>query len=225
VTMVARRILVVEDDDDLALSVRVGLEAAGYEAECARDGRGFAELLDRFHPDLVALDVSLPEGPDGFELARVLRARSATPLLFITASDQLTDRLSGFDVGADDYLVKPFALAELLARVRAVLRRAGRTVSGSLEVRDFVIDDVQRTVTRAGRPVPLTTMEFELFATLARAPGRVFSKSQLLAFVWGFGDFDPNLVEVHVSSLRRKLAADGPPLIHTERSKGYVLRP
>jgi len=128
-------------------------------------------------------------------------------------------------VGADDYLVKPFALAELLARMRAVLRRSGRVVSGCIEFRDVVIDELQRSVTRGGQPVSLTSVEFELLVTLARAPGRVFSKPELLSFVWGFDEYDPNLVEVHVSSLRRKIGGDGATLIQTERGRGYVLRP
>jgi len=219
------RVLVVEDDEALALAVKVGLQAAGYDVEHAGDGRDFAEIVDRFHPDLALLDVSLPDGPDGFDLARVLRARSDAPLMFITASDSLEDRLAGFDVGADDYLVKPFALAELLARMRAVLRRSGRVVSGCIEFRDVVIDELQRSVTRGGQPVSLTSVEFELLVTLARAPGRVFSKPELLSFVWGFDEYDPNLVEVHVSSLRRKIGGDGAALIQTERGRGYVLRP
>ena len=219
------RVLVVEDDDALALAVKVGLQAAGYDVEHASDGRDFAEIVDRVHPDLALLDVSLPDGPDGFDLARVLRARSDAPLMFITASDSLEDRLAGFDVGADDYLVKPFALAELLARMRAVLRRSGRVVSGCIEFRDVVIDELQRSVTRGGQPVSLTSVEFELLVTLARAPGRVFSKPELLSFVWGFDEYDPNLVEVHVSSLRRKIGGDGATLIQTERGRGYVLRP
>jgi len=219
------RVLVVEDDEALALAVKVGLQAAGYDVEHAGDGRDFAEIVDRFHPDLALLDVSLPDGPDGFDLARVLRARSDAPLMFITASDSLEDRLAGFDVGADDYLVKPFALAELLARMRAVLRRSGRVVSGCIEFRDVVIDELQRSVTRGGQPVSLTSVEFELLVTLARAPGRVFSKPELLSFVWGFDEYDPNLVEVHVSSLRRKIGGDGATLIQTERGRGYVPRP
>jgi DNA-binding response OmpR family regulator len=145
--------------------------------------------------------------------------------VFVTASDSLEDRLAGFEAGADDYLPKPFALAELLARVAAVLRRAGRLVSPVLAVRDLVIDEQQRVVSRAGTVVPLTSTEFDLLSTLARSPGRIFSKGQLLALIWGFDQFAPNLVEVHVSSLRRKLDTGQVRLIHTERGRGYVLRP
>ena len=215
----------MEDDDAFALAVRVGLQAAGYEVETSPDGSGFADLLDRFHPDLALLDVSLPDGPNGFALAQSLRRRTDAPVLFLTASDSLQDRLDGFEAGADDYVVKPVALAELLARVRAILRRAGRTLSTCVEVRDLVIDEQQRTARRGGTAIPLTTTEFDLLATLARSPGRVFKKSQLLSLIWGFHDYDENLVEVHVSALRRKLGSDGTTLIRTERSRGYVLGP
>jgi two-component system, OmpR family, response regulator len=224
-TLSPPRILVVEDDQGLAMAVRAGLRAAGYEVEHMGDGHGVDEVVDRFHPDLALVDISLPEGPDGFDVARSLRARSEGALMFITAADTLEDRLAGFDVGADDYVIKPFALAELLARVRAVLRRAGRLASSSIQMRDLVIDEQHRTVTRAGQAIPVTTMEFELLATLARAPGRIFSKTQLLSLVWGFDEYDPNLVEVYVSSLRRKVDTVEPRLIHTERGRGYVVRP
>jgi two-component system OmpR family response regulator len=218
-------VVVVEDDRSLATALRIGLRRAGYDVTVLADGSGFDELVERFRPDLALLDISLPAGPSGFELAAAWRARSDAPLLFITASDSLSDRLAGFDVGADDYVVKPFALAELIARVRAVLRRSGRLTSSVVEVRDLVVDEGLRLVTRAGRPMPLTPTEFDLFATLARHPGQVFSKGQLLSLVWGFDQFDPNLVEVHMSALRRKLDNDTTRLIHTERGRGYVLRP
>jgi len=219
------RVLLVEDDESLALAVRVGLQQAGYVVSLAADGSEFGDLVARVRPDLALLDVSLPAGPNGFDLARELRTCSDAPIVFLTAADSLDDRLAGFETGADDYLVKPFALAELLARVRAVLRRSGRLSSSVLEVRDLVVDEQQRTVTRAGQVVAVTHTEFDLLATLARAPGRVFSKGELLSLIWGFDQYDPNLVEVHVSSLRRKID-DGPVrLIHTERGRGYVLRP
>jgi DNA-binding response OmpR family regulator len=144
--------------------------------------------------------------------------------MFITAADSVEDRLAGFDVGADDYLVKPFALAELLARVRAVLRRSGRMASRVIEVRDLVVDEQHRIVKKAGVAVSLTPTEFDLLSTLARAPGHVFSKVQLLSRIWGFDQYDPNVVEVHVSSLRRKIETGPVRLIYTERGRGYVLR-
>jgi DNA-binding response OmpR family regulator len=218
-------VLVVEDDTSLATALGVGLRGAGYEVMTAKDGGGFDELVRRFRPDLALLDVSLPGAADGFQLARTLRTESDAPVLFITASDSLKDRLAGFEAGADDYMVKPFALAELIARVRAVLRRSGRLQSAVVEVRDLVIDEGHRTVSRGGTPVQLTPTEFDLLATLARAAGQVFSKAQLLTLVWGFDQYDPNLVEVHMSSLRRKLDNETSHLIHTERGRGYVLRP
>ena len=218
------RILVIEDDEHMARALSVALSAVGYEVETLADGITLDAATTRFHPDLAMLDVMLPQGPDGFALARHLRALG-TPVLFLTARDGLQDRLAGFDAGADDYIVKPFAMAELLARTRAVLRRSGRLTSPIVEVRDLLIDDANRTVTRGGEPVEVTPTEFNLLWTLAREPGRTFSKLQLLSLVWGFDQYDPNLVEVHVSSLRRKLEALGPRLVHTERGQGYVVRP
>jgi two-component system, OmpR family, response regulator len=219
------RVLVVEDDESLSVALVIGLRAGGYDVSRASDGVRFAELVKTFRPDLVLLDVALPQGPDGFELASEFRSCSDAPIVFITAFDSLDDRLASFEVGADDYLPKPFALAELLARIRAVLRRAGRLVSPVVQIRDLVVDEQQRVVTRAGTVVSVTGTEFDLLVTLARAPGRVFSKAQLLSLVWGFDQYDPNLVEVHMSSLRRKVDTGTVKLIHTERGRGYVLRP
>jgi two-component system OmpR family response regulator len=188
------------------------------------DARALDGMIEEFRPDLAILDVRLPEGPDGFQAGRRIRAALGIPIMFVTAADALEDRLHGYDVGADDYLVKPFAMAELLARTRAVLRRAGRLQSPTWEVRDLVIDEANRVAHRAGVRIDLTGTEFDLLCTLAREPGRILSKVALLAMVWGF-EFQPNLVEVHVSALRRKLEAAGPRLIHTKRSKGYVIRP
>jgi DNA-binding response OmpR family regulator len=218
------RIVVVEDDTSLARAIRVGLRNAGYEVDCYTDGVEIKTHLARFKPDLALLDVRLPIGPDGFEIARTVRATVGCPIMFLTASDELDQRLTGFDAGADDYVVKPVALAELLARIRAVLRRSGRLVSPVFEVRDLIIDERTRSVTRSGRAVDLSPTEFNLLCVLAREPGRVFSKLQLLSLVWGFDEYDPNLVEVYVSSLRRKLGADGSVLIRTERGEGYVFR-
>ena len=181
--------------------------------------------MTEFHPDLAVLDIRLPDGDEGFDLALRLRAAAEVPVLFVTAADSLQDRLRGFEVGADDYLVKPFAVAELLVRVRAILRRAGRLSSPTHEVCDLMVDEANRTARRAGSEISLTKTEFELLAVLARDAGTVFSKTQLLSLVWGFDGYAPNLVEVHISALRRKLEVHGPRLIHTERAEGYVLRP
>lgn len=142
----------------------------------------------------------------------------------LTAADTVEERLAGFSAGADDYIVKPFSLAELLARVEALLRRSGRLTSAVRQVADVIIDDGARTVVRDGEPMDLTRTEYDLLAVMAKHPGQVLSKVQLLTHVWGFEAYDVNLVEVHVSSLRRKLEAHGPRLIQTVRGVGYVLR-
>jgi two-component system OmpR family response regulator len=172
-------------------------------------------------PDLVVLDVGLPGG-DGFELARQLRARREVPIIFLTARDAVDDRLKGFEIGADDYLVKPFALEELLARVRVVLRRSGRHTA-PLEVGDVLVDEQAGVATRLGQSLGLTPTELRLLAFLVRHRGLVLSKSQLLSQVWGYDAYDPNVVEVHVSALRRKLEAHGPRVLETIRGLGYRL--
>ena len=175
-------------------------------------------------PDLAVLDVMLP-GDDGFALAQRLRAARDVAIVFLTARDGLDDRLAGFALGADDYLVKPFALEELLARVRAVLRRTGR-LAGPLEAGDLLVDEAAAVATRAGRPLGLTPTELRLLAFLMRHRGQVLSKYQLLSQVWGYDDYDPNLVEVHTSALRRKLEDGGAArLIHTVHGIGYRLGP
>jgi DNA-binding response OmpR family regulator len=218
------RLLLVEDDTSLREAVTVALRRAGYEVRAEPDGAEITDAVTRFHPDLAILDVRLPGAVDGFDLAASLRAMGEVPVLFVTAADGLDDRLRGFEVGADDYLVKPFAMAELLARVRVVLRRAGRLTSPTYEICDLMIDEANRTVRRAGVDVPLTRTEFDLLNVLARNSGQVLSKTQLLSLVWGFDGYDRNLVEVHISALRRKIEATGGRLIHTEPG-GYALRP
>ena len=218
------RILLVEDDRALGDTVDDLLVREGYRVGRALAADEAYEVAAMFRPDLAIVDVGLPGDDDGFAVATKLRSESSMPIVFLTAADDLTDRLRGFDVGADDYLVKPFALPELLARLRAILRRAGRLQSATIEIRDLVIDEAERTVLRAGVVVNLTPLEFDILVVLARSPGVVFSKRQLLGLVWGFADLDPNVVEVHVSALRRKLDALGPRLIETERNSGYMIR-
>jgi two-component system, OmpR family, response regulator len=214
----------VEDDDPIRSALDVALRGEGYEVRAEPDGSRLQGVADRFRPDLAVLDVRLPVGPDGYAMARILRESSDMPVLFLTAADGIEDRLAGFAAGADDYLVKPFSMAELLARVQALLRRAGRLASAVRQVGDVVIDEGARVVIRAGIKLDLTRTEYELLSVLAQHPGQVMSKTQLLTQVWGFDALDDNVVEVHMVALRRKLEAQGPRVIQTVRGMGYVLR-
>ena len=219
------RLLVVEDDAAVRDALVASLRAEGYDVLARPDGTDLERQVREYRPDLVVLDVRLPEGPDGFALGRRLRADGDVPLVYLTAADDLDDRLTGFAAGADDYLTKPFSVAELLVRVRALLRRAGRLGSDTWHVADLVVDEAGRVVRRDGHEIELTRTEFDLLAALGQRRGRAVSKEHLLASVWQFDSYDPNLVEVHVSALRRKLEAHGPRLVHTVRGVGYVLRP
>lgn len=218
------RVLVVEDDDTVRSGLAASLRSHGYTVHPDPAGQDIEVTLDRFRPDLIIMDVRLP-GEDGFALARRVRAMSEVPLLFLTAADRIEDRLTGFETGGDDYVVKPFAMTELLARVQALLRRTGRGVAEVREIGDLIIDERNRLALRAGRQLDLTPTEFDLLAVLANNVGEVLSKSRLLALVWEFEEYDDNLVEVHISSLRKKLERWGPRLIRTVRGAGYVLRP
>jgi DNA-binding response OmpR family regulator len=219
------RLLVVEDDRVLRDAIAGALRQDGYTVRSTSRSEKAPELIASFRPDLAVLDIRFPEGPDGFELARQIRGASDAPIVFVTAADRLQDRLTGFDIGADDYLIKPFAMPELLARIRVALRRAGRTTSGAIIVGDLVVDEQARSASLAGRDLDLTPTEFDLLAAFTRRPGQVLSKERLLALVWDFESYDDNLVEVYVSTLRRKLEADGAErILHTVRGAGYVLR-
>ena len=205
-------------------SLEVALREEGYQVCACADAVALRLVLEQFRPDLAILDVRLAAGPDGYATARLLRAQSELPVIMLTAADAVAERLEGFNAGADDYLVKPFSMAELLARVDALLRRAGSLISAVRQIGDVIIDHAARTVLRAGTTMELTRTEFDLLATLAKHPGQVLSKVQLLSQVWGFDAYDVNLVEVHMSSLRRKLEAQGPRIIQTVRGVGYVVR-
>jgi DNA-binding response OmpR family regulator len=184
------------------------------------DGAEFAAQVAAFRPDVAVLDVMLPT-TSGLALAGHLRRHTQAGIVFVTARDGVADRLSGFEVGADDYVVKPFVAAELVARVRAVLRRTGRLRSATVEVADVVIDEDAGEVLRGGCRISVTATELRLLGYLARQRGRVVSKTQILTQVWGYDAYDPNLVEAYVSTLRRKLEQHGPRVIHTVRGVGY----
>lgn len=215
------KVLVVDDDAAVRDSLARTLKFEGHEVETAADGEQALDAVRTAEPDAMILDVSMPR-LDGLETCRRLRADGVVlPVLMLTARDSVGDRVAGLDAGADDYLVKPFVLAELVARVTAVLRRLGRSPS-TVEVGDLLVDAAAGSVLRAGVPVELTATELRLLDYLATQRGRVVSKGQILTRVWGYTDYDPNLVEVHVSALRRKLGE--PRLVHTVRGLGYVLR-
>jgi len=219
----AARVLIVEDDETIREAVSGGVGGAGYEVRAVVDGRDLEAALTGFRPDVVLVDVMLP-GRNGFALLEVVRSHTDAGVLMLTARDGVADRLRGLDSGADDYIVKPFVLAELVARVAAVLRRLGR-IPSTVQVGDVVIDAAAGTVVRAGKPLELTATELRLIGYLAAQRGRTVSKLQILTQVWGYDDYDTNLVEVHVSALRRKLEASGPRVLHTVRGIGYVMRP
>jgi two-component system OmpR family response regulator len=219
------RILVVEDDSAIREALVVALGDEGHDVRPTENGISAFRAAEEFRPDLAIVDIRLPGGPDGLTVARRLREAVDLPVLFLTAADGLEDRLAGFAAGADDYMVKPFSMSELLMRVRAILRRSGRLRSQVWEVADLLVDEAARVVTRSGAAINLTPTEFELLSTLGRHRGQVLSKAQLLSLVWGYEAYDPNVVEAHISALRRKLEDHGPRLIHTVRGAGYGLRP
>jgi two-component system, OmpR family, response regulator len=205
--------------------VEITLKRAGFDVRAEADGSSLDEAVEAFRPDIAVLDVWLPNGPNGFDLARRLRQTTDIPILFLTAADSLEHRLEGFESGGSDYLPKPFAPEELAARVKALLHLSGRLAEKVWQIGDVVIDETSRSVIRTGPPLELTRTEFDLLVAMARRPGRVFSKTELLNEVWGYDAYDTHLVEVHISSLRRKLEEQGSRLIHTVRGVGYVVRP
>ncbi len=222
--MTAARILVIEDSDAIRLPMSTALSAQGFDVAAAASGDHLERQLAAHPPDLVILDVMLP-GRDGFVLLEVIRRTSTAAVLMLTARDALADRLHGLGQGADDYLVKPFAMAELVARIHAVLRRT-KPGGSSIAVDDLVINEDLSQVQRAGARVDLTETERRLLGYLAQHRDRVVSKTQILTAVWGYEGFDENVIEVHVSSLRRKLeAGGGSRLVHTVRGRGYRLGP
>ncbi len=219
------RVLVVEDDAEIADVLRRTLRQEGHDVRIAADGAEALEATAEFVPDLVILDLGLPK-VDGVEVLRRLRAESDVPVLILTARSELSDRVEGLDTGADDYIVKPFERQELLARLRALLRRRPPRGAAALVVGDLRLNPDTREVARGDREIELTNREFELLEYLMRNERIVISRERLLEEVWGY---DPlamtNTIDVFVSNLRRKLEEGGEPrLLHTKRGAGYVLR-
>ena len=221
----APRVLVVEDDDDIADVLVRSLRLEGYDVRLSTDGVAALDDAHAFLPDVVILDLGLPR-MDGVEVAKHLRGDDDVPILMLTARDALEARDTGLDAGADDYLVKPFERQELLARMRALLRRRPPRGSAPLRVGDLSLNPDTHEVRRAERDIELTQREFELLEYLMRNERIVISRQRLLDEVWGYDPFSTtNTIEVFVSNLRRKLeAADEPRLLHTIRGAGYVLR-
>jgi two-component system OmpR family response regulator len=215
------RLLLVEDDAKLADAVCRGLRGAGYAVDHAADGEAALADAHVWDYDAVVLDLMLPRR-DGFDVCRTLRTRgNGVPILMLTARGRVDDRIRGLDAGADDYLAKPFDFGELLARVRALIRRGTSERPPVLNVGDLVIDPARHAVTCAGAPVELTAREFSVLEYLARHPGEVVTRAQLLDHVWDANyDGSTNIVDVYVGYLRRKL---GRPLIRTVRGAGFVL--
>ena len=219
------RVLVVEDDTDIAGVLRRSLDKEGYDVRVAGDGETALDEAGVFEPDAVVLDLGLPK-LDGVEVCRRLRTEGDVPILILTARDALDARVEGLDSGADDYLVKPFEREELLARIRALLRRRPPRGSASLVVGDLRLNPATREASRGDRELDLTAREFELLEHLMRNERIVVSRQSLLDEVWGYHPFaETNTVDVFISNLRRKLELGGEPrVLHTIRGAGYVLR-
>jgi two-component system, OmpR family, response regulator MprA len=216
------KVLIVDDDAHIRASLRRTLAFEGYQVREAGDGQGALHAAHDELPDLVILDVMLP-GIDGVEVCRRLREVNDVPILMLTALEGTSSQVAGLDAGADDYLVKPFVKDELLARIRALLRRRSPDGPRTYRVADLVLDDRAHSVFRGERPVDLTPREFELLRFLIRHPGEVIPHARLLAAIWGYQD--SRVLDVYVRYVRAKLEASGEPrLVHTVRGVGYVLR-
>ena len=219
------RILIVEDDTDLSQFIRKGLQEEGHAIDQAANGEDGLFLASTYSYDLLILDVMLPK-LDGLELCRQLRAKgNTTPILILTARASIQDKVTGFDIGADDYLTKPFAFAELLVRIRALLRRGGPQTLSRLKAADLELDPASHRVWRAGEEISLTNKEYALLEYLLRNKNRVLTRTAIIDHVWDI-NYDPmtNIVDAHIRALRAKIDRDfSPPLISTVRGAGYML--
>ena len=223
------RVLLVDDEPALTNLLKMALHYEGWEIEVARDGREAIAKFEEFEPDLLVLDIMLPD-IDGLAILKKIReSDSYTPTLFLTARDSVMDRVTGLTAGADDYLTKPFSLEELVARLRGLLRRSQVMTppdDEKLVVGDLVLDGASREVTRGGEPISLTVTEFELLRYLMRNPRRAIARAEILDRVWNYGfGGRSSVVDLYVSYLRKKIDAGREPMIHTVRGVGYMLRP
>ena len=220
-------VLVVDDDEDIRTALERALRLEGFAVQVASGGHAALEMVEKERPGVMVLDVVMPD-LSGISVVSRLRARGdEIPICILSARDEVEDRVAGLEAGADDYVVKPFDIGELAARLRALLRRLPSAGGDPVRVGDLVVDPARRAVHRGGRPIDLTRREFDLLEELARNRNVVLSRDQLLEKVWGY-DFavDGNVVDVFVGYLRRKLEAEGEPrMIHTVRGVGFVLRP
>ncbi|MEI7989080.1 MAG: response regulator transcription factor [Chloroflexota bacterium] len=219
------RILVIEDDEEILKFIRRGLAYEGYQVDTASDGPAGLNVARSTPPDLVVLDLMLP-GIDGLEVCRRLRTGGSTPIIILTAKDTVNDRILGLDMGADDYMTKPFELDELLARIRALLRRLQPTKPQILRYSDVALDTGTRQAMRSERMISLTAKEYELLELFLRHPRQVLTRDTIFDQVWGY-DFggESNIIEVYIRYLRQKLESEGEKrLLHTVRGMGYVLR-
>ncbi|MDQ6662021.1 MAG: response regulator transcription factor [Chloroflexota bacterium] len=217
-------VLIVDDEPQIIEFLQMGFGYEGFQVSVATNGTEALRVATMQHPDIVILDIMLP-GLNGLEVASRLRATGDTAIIMLTAREDVEDRIAGLDIGADDYVTKPFAFRELLARVRAVLRRHGKTFGDVLTFQGVTLNRGTRIVTRNERPIELTPREFDLLEFFLMHPRQVLTRDIILARIWGYNyDGDDNVIEVYVSHLREKLDDNLPRLIHTVRGIGYVLR-
>jgi len=218
------RVLVVDDERSIVDFLKLGLQYEGFEVQTAPDGQVALRLISEFKPHVVVLDVMMPK-LDGLKVAEAIRGNKDTGVIILSAKDEVQDRIKGLEVGADDYLVKPFDFGELLARIRAVMRRRNPTAGPQLQVQDVVMDEGTREVRREGRAIELSAREFDLLRLLMMHPNQVLPRNRILDQVWGYNFFgDANNVEVYIRYLRQKLGDGKHQLIQTVRGVGYRIK-
>ncbi len=218
------KVLVVDDERSIVDFIRLGLQYEGFQVQTAPDGQAALRMISEFKPHVVVLDIMMPK-LDGLAVAEALRGNKDTGVIILSARDEVQDRIKGLDVGADDYLVKPFDFGELLARIRAVMRRRNPSTGPLLQVQDLTMDEATREVRRDGRSIDLSTREFDLLRLLMIHPNQVLPRDQILDQVWGYNFFgDANNVEVYIRYLRQKLGDEGHQLIQTVRGVGYRIK-